>query len=82
MAGAEAEVAFVVADPWQGRGLAPLLLDRLADRARSRGIERFVAETLSDNRAMLAVFRASGLAETSSLIDPGVVRVEMSLLSR
>ena len=59
--GDEAEVAFVVADAWQGRGLGTVLFERLAARARQLGVRRFVADTLFHNRRMLAVFRATGL---------------------
>jgi GNAT superfamily N-acetyltransferase len=55
-----AEVAFVVADAYQHHGLATMLLHRLADAARSAGIERFIAEVLADNRAMLSVFHDVG----------------------
>ncbi len=55
-----AEVAFVVADAWQHRGIGSLLLEKLAGAARQRGIRRFRAETLAQNRAMLSVFEASG----------------------
>src|ERR1700681_4126433 len=53
----EAEVAFVVEDAFQGRGLATILLEHLASAARSFGIRRFVADTLSENFRMLGVFR-------------------------
>jgi RimJ/RimL family protein N-acetyltransferase len=65
--GAEAEVAFVVADSWQGRGICTALFERLAARAREVGVERFVAETLAHNGRMLAVFRHAGLPITESL---------------
>ena len=55
-----AEVAFVVADAYQHHGLATMLLHRLADVARSAGIERFTAEVLAENRAMLSVFHDVG----------------------
>ncbi|HTO51902.1 MAG TPA: GNAT family N-acetyltransferase [Myxococcota bacterium] len=58
--GDTAEVAFVVADAHQGRGLGTLLLDELAELARARGVTRFVAQTLSNNREMLRVFSDSG----------------------
>jgi len=58
---AVAEVAFTVADDLQGRGAATRLLEQLAARAGSAGIERFVAEVLPDNAAMLAVFRDAEL---------------------
>jgi len=56
----QAEVAFAVADAHQGRGLATLLLEHLAEIARSHGIESFTADTLPHNRSMLQVFRNAG----------------------
>ncbi len=53
----EAEVAVVVGDPWQGRGVATALLERLVVRAKEEGIERFVALVMSDNTEALDVFR-------------------------
>lgn len=46
-----AEVAIVVADDWQRRGLGSLMAERLADEARHLGIERFTATMASDNVA-------------------------------
>jgi RimJ/RimL family protein N-acetyltransferase len=46
-----AEFAIVVGDPWQRQGLASKLLERLADAAVERGIDRFRATMLSDNVA-------------------------------
>jgi GNAT superfamily N-acetyltransferase len=63
---AEAEVAFVVTDDHQHLGIGTLLLDHLADAARSHGVETFVAQTLSDNRDMLGVFLASGFPVATS----------------
>ncbi len=59
----DAEVAFVVGDPHQGRGIGTVLLEHLAAAARDRGITRFVAETLADNGRMLGVFRHAGFDE-------------------
>jgi RimJ/RimL family protein N-acetyltransferase len=53
----EAEVAVVVGDPWQQHGVATALLERLVERARQAGIERFVALVLSDNEDGLEFFR-------------------------
>jgi acyl-CoA synthetase (NDP forming)/RimJ/RimL family protein N-acetyltransferase len=55
-----AEVAFAVADDWQGRGAGTRMLEQLAEIAADRGITRFDAEVLSDNRAMLGVFEGAG----------------------
>lgn len=74
-----AEVAFVVQDDQQGRGLGSILLEHLAVAARHRGITRFRAETLSGNRKMLSVFRDAGYKVTTRL-EEGVIRVEFPLL--
>ena len=73
-----AEVAFVVADAWQGRGLGSLLFGRLARRAREVGVTRFVADTLAENSRMLAVFLHAGVPSRSSSSD-GVVHLELLL---
>jgi len=52
-----AEVAVEVADYLHDRGLGTILIERLAATAEERGITHFVAEVLSENRAMLDVFR-------------------------
>jgi len=74
----EAEVAFVVADAWQGSGVGSLLLEHLAARARTEGVTRFVADTLSENRRMQNVFANSGLAPARSW-DRGVEHLVMPL---
>jgi GNAT superfamily N-acetyltransferase len=56
-----AEAALVVVDAWQGRGVGGALLRRLAERAREEGIHEFTATLLSDNRAMLSLFRRLGV---------------------
>ena len=73
-----AEVAFVVEDPQQRRGLATIMLEHLAAVARSIGIDRFEAETLPDNRAMMDVFRHVGF-DVSSHFDSGVIDVSFPL---
>jgi GNAT superfamily N-acetyltransferase len=60
---ASAEAAVVVIDAWQGRGLGSVLLERLVQRARAAGIERFEATLFTDNRAMLALFGRIGEVE-------------------
>jgi GNAT superfamily N-acetyltransferase len=55
-----AEAAVTVVDDWQGRGVGGLLLRLLAERAREEGIREFDASLLTDNRAMLALFRGLG----------------------
>ncbi len=52
-----AEVAYAVADDWQGHGVGTVLVDRLAADARAAGIERFTAEIRPDNAPSLALAR-------------------------
>ena len=73
-----AEVAFVVRDDWQDRGVGHILIARLAQRAQEEGIQRLVAETMTSNARMLAVFRGAGLVERASFRD-GVMCVELDL---
>ena len=57
-----AEVAFEVADDWQGRGIATVLLAHLSELATADGIETFTAIVLPENHRMIQVFRDSGFA--------------------
>lgn len=61
-----AEVAFVVQDEHQGRGIGSILLEYLAVAARRRGISRFHADTLATNRKMKGVFHDAGYLVTAS----------------
>jgi len=70
----EAEVAFVVADEYQGRGIGSMLLEHLAAAAREVGMERFVAEVLPANSAMLNVFADAGYEVDRRYAD-GVVHL-------
>jgi len=55
-----AEVAFTIADDFQGRGLGTILLGQLAEVAEANDIQMFEAEVVAANHAMLHVFRESG----------------------
>jgi acetate---CoA ligase (ADP-forming) len=71
-----AEVAFEVADDWQGRGIGTVLLAHLAERAQRDGVATFTATVLPANHRMIQVFRDSGFAvEVHSL--PGELSIEM-----
>ncbi|MFF0578646.1 GNAT family N-acetyltransferase [Streptosporangium saharense] len=74
----EAEVAFLVEDAHQGRGVASVLLEHLAETARERGITRFVADVLPANRKMTAVLKQAGYTAQSRFAD-GVVRMTLDL---
>jgi len=55
-----AEVAFVVQDEWQQKGMGTLLLDYITQIARQRGVKTFYAKVMPKNKPMLAVFHNSG----------------------
>ncbi|MEV7151227.1 GNAT family N-acetyltransferase [Streptomyces sp. NPDC093084] len=74
----EAEVAFLVQDAHQGRGVASALLEHIAAVARERGIRRFAAEVLPANNKMIKVFTDAGYTQQRSFED-GVVRLEFDL---
>lgn len=74
----DAEVAFQVDDQHQGKGIATLLLEHLAAVARANGITRFSAQTLGENRGMLAVFARAGWP-VQRTFDSGVVDIEFPI---
>lgn len=74
----EAEVAFVVEDAYQGRGIGSVLLEHLADAARRVGIPTFVAEVLPANGAMLRVFADFGYQVQRQFAD-GVVHLSFPI---
>lgn len=68
-----AEAAIVVRDDYQGAGLGSVILRRMREVARGRGLDAFTAEILAENAKMIELLTAGGLE-----IEPaqsGVVRV-------
>ena len=74
----EAEVAFFVDDANHGRGLATVLLEHLAVRAREVGLTGFTASVLPENRKMITVFTAAGF-ETATRFADGIVEVRLGI---
>jgi GNAT superfamily N-acetyltransferase len=73
----EAEMAIVVEDRWQSRGVGKSLLRQLEERAGLRGIETFTGEVLGHNRPMLGL--AATFSETEYTTQDGVYHVRMPL---
>ena len=71
-----AEVAFVVHDDWQRRGIGTFLFNHLTKIARRNGIRGFTAEVLSQNKPMQSVFDHSN-CKTRSLLAEGVYSYEL-----
>jgi RimJ/RimL family protein N-acetyltransferase len=57
------ELAFVVEDGWQGRGLGAILLEAVLAAAEARGVRRFRAYVLADNHRMLRLLATRTLVE-------------------
>jgi len=55
-----AEVAFIVQDEWQQKGMGTFMLDYITQIAKQRGVKRFYAKVLPNNKPMLAIFHNSG----------------------
>jgi len=74
----EAEVAVLVSDKWQGRGLGKELLARLLIIGRDEKLARLVADVLPDNRAVMRILEKLGFTLKHSL-DDEMVRAEFAL---
>ncbi|QOZ56221.1 GNAT family N-acetyltransferase [Bradyrhizobium sp. CCBAU 53338] len=75
-----AEMAFMVIDAWQGRGIGSTLARHLIVLAREAGLTELVAEVLPENRAMRDVFNRLGFV-TAPKRDPDTVHLVLNLNS-
>jgi len=73
----DAEAAVTVLDAYQNRGIATALLQRLAEEARTRGIDTFTASVMWENRELLDGLRAFGAEVVPG--EPGVASVRIAL---
>jgi acyl-CoA hydrolase/GNAT superfamily N-acetyltransferase len=74
-----AEVAFVVRDDWQNRGIGAYLMQKLIEIAREKGIDGFKAEVLAANKKMLHVFHKCGFPVHSKLEEGAYsIRIDFS----
>jgi acyl-CoA synthetase (NDP forming)/RimJ/RimL family protein N-acetyltransferase len=78
VSGDTAEVAFNISDAHQGRGVGSVLLEHLAAAARERGITRFVADVLPQNRKMMGVFTEAGY-DVSHHYEDGVIALSFDI---
>lgn len=75
----DAEFAVSVAEAWQGKGLASLMLRKLVCRAAAAGVQHIVGETLASNARMLSLVRKAGFAITASPDVAGLMLLEKPL---
>jgi ribosomal protein S18 acetylase RimI-like enzyme len=73
-----AEMAFVVVDAWQGRGIGSILMRHLVKIAGNIGLQELTAEVLPENTAMLKVFGKFGFRPASRR-DPQTVHLVLKL---
>ncbi len=73
-----ADIAFVVRDDWQRKGIGTVLMRRMIEIGRSKGVAGFTADTLPSNLGMMMVFQQSGLS-VQSRFDGSAYRLSMSL---
>lgn len=78
--GHTAEVAFLIEDDYQGKGIGTLLLERLAGLAAANGFVEFEAEVLPDNQQMINVFKSSGF-EKHQVWSSDTVHIELPVSS-
>ncbi|TXN44606.1 bifunctional acetate--CoA ligase family protein/GNAT family N-acetyltransferase [Methylobacterium sp. WL30] len=77
--GTSGEYAILVRSEARGTGLALALMRLMLDWARSEGIGTVEGTVLAENRAMLAVCRRLGFAQSRDPDDVGVVKVRLGL---
>jgi acyl-CoA synthetase (NDP forming)/RimJ/RimL family protein N-acetyltransferase len=73
-----AEVAFNIADSYQGKGIGSVLLEHLAVIAWESGVEEFTAEVLPQNAKMISVFSEAGY-EVTRRFEDGVVSLRFDI---
>jgi acetyltransferase len=74
-----AEFAILLRGDMTGMGLGPLLMRRIIDYSRSRGIRELYGDVLAENKSMLALARAFGFRIRPDRDDPGVMTVTLDL---
>ena len=77
--GESCEFAIVVADDWQGKGIATAVMHALMDSARRRGLKTMIGEVLTSNSRMLHFVARLGFSHHMDPRDPTLTRVEKAL---
>ncbi len=72
------DMAFLVDEEFQGRGIATFMVNYLIHIAKERGIKKLSASVLAQNEKMLKVFKKASVPVTSRIED-GVYEIEFDL---
>ncbi len=73
-----AEMAFVVVDAWQGKGVGTILMRHLVKFANDAGLQELTAEVLHENTAMRKVFEKFGFTLVPRR-DPQILHLVLKL---
>lgn len=71
-----ADMAFVVDEEYQNKGIATFMFNHLVETAKSRGIKGFTADVLATNKAMIKVFEKSPF-KIKAFLDSGIYEMTM-----
>jgi acetyltransferase len=77
--GEKAEFAISLRSDMAGQGLGPVLMQKIIDYSRQRGIRQIFGTVLRENRPMLKVCERLGFSQHTDFSDPGVVEVQLDL---
>jgi len=72
-----AEIALVVKDEYQNKGVGRVLLEYLTELAKKQGLLGFTAEVLADNKIMLHLFESMGFEIEKKYDESGVYELKM-----
>jgi acetyltransferase len=75
--GKSGEIAFIVADPWQGLGLGTKMVDYVIEICKDRGLETIYGITLPDNYRAISLMKMMGFA--LEYLDDGTVKATLNL---
>ena len=77
-----ADVAFVVDEDYQGKGIATFLFKMLVRIAKEKGMEGFKADVLATNKSMLKVFESAGGGPIQAVMDGGVYELTIPFFEK
>jgi acetyltransferase len=77
--GKSCEMAIVVTDAWQGKGIGQRMLERLMGQAREHGLEIMEGEVLADNHDMLKMVEKLGFTISTDTDDISIKHIYKSL---